>query len=173
MSENQPEIKAHTALSLDLGSTIGWAICKDAKIEFSGTHTFSAKDAHPGHRFLHFRNWLIAFKGVKEVIYEDVPRFESAGAAKVYCGFLAVVQMFCLEHGIRLTGIKASSVKKDFTGKGNAKKEVMCAHCHAMGWKGGKLGTILDHDEADAIATMVVVMARREVQVTLQNLKDN
>ncbi len=167
MQENQPKINSYTVLSLDLGSTVGWAICKNAQIKHSGTHNFSAKDSHPGHRFLHFQNWLVDFIGIDEIIYEDVPRFESAGAAKVYCGFLAVVQMFCLGNGIRITGIKASSVKKSFTGKGNAKKEEMCAQCHSLGWQNGELGTILDHDEADAIATMIVVMARREVQVSL------
>lgn len=167
MSENPQPIKKHTTLSLDLGSTIGWAICRDAKIMHSGTHSFSAKDSHPGHRFLHFQNWLHDFAGVNEIIYEDVPRFESAGAAKVYCGFLAVLQIFCLVNGVRITGIKASSVKKEFTGKGNAKKIQMCAQCHALGWQNGLEGTELDHDEADAIATLVVVMARREVQVIL------
>lgn len=157
----------HIVLSLDLGSTIGWAICKGSIIKYSGTQSFSAKDSHPGHRFLHFQNWLMDFSKVNEIIYEDVPRFESAAAARVYCGFLAVVQIFCLAHGIRMTAIKASSVKKGFTGKGNAKKEQMCAQCHSLGWKHGKEGTLLDHDEADAIATMFVVLGRREVQVRL------
>lgn len=166
MQENKSVTK-YTVLSLDLGSTIGWAICQDKIIKHSGTHTFFSKDSHPGHRFLHFQNWLVDFIGVNEIIYEDVPRFESAAAAKVYCGFLAVLQIFCLANGIRITGIKASSVKKDFTGKGNAKKEVMCERCHALGWQNGKPGTLLDHDEADAIATMIVVMARRGVEVIL------
>lgn len=167
MSENTKQINKYTVLSLDLGSTIGWAICQGAKIGYSGTKCFSAKDSHPGHRFLHFQNWLYDFSGVNEIIYEDVPRFESAGAAKVYCGFLAVLQIFCLANRVRLTGIKSNSVKKEFTGKGNAKKIEMCARCHLIGWKNGKEGTELDHDEADAIAALMVVMSRREVQVTL------
>lgn len=167
MSENQKQVKKYTVLSLDLGSTIGWAICRGTKIMHSGTHAFGAVGAHPGHRFLHFQNWLHDFSGVNEIIYEDVPRFESAAAAKVYSGFLAVLQIFCLVNGVRITGIKANSVKKEFTGKGNCKKIVICAQCHSLGWQHGKLGTELDHDEADAIATMIVVMARREVQVVL------
>ncbi len=155
-----------TILSIDMGSTMGWALCQDNKILYSGTEALSAKDSHPGHRFLRFHNWLMDFKGVDEIIYEVVGSFQNADSAKIYCGLLAVLQMFCLTHGKRLVGLHAMTVKKEFCGSGRADKEEICSMCHALGWKNGKQGTRLDHDEADAIAVLFCVLARRGVNVS-------
>lgn len=156
-----------TILGLDLGSTMGWAFAKNATILNSGTVPLTRKDAHPGDRFVRFNNWLQDWRNVKEICYEDVPRFESAAAAKSYCGYLSVLQMFCLVHGIRLAAAKPSSVKLGFAGKGNANKFDMCKVAHKLGWKHGHVSTDLDHDECDAIATVWVILARRGSQPEL------
>ena len=158
----------YTVLSLDLGTNCGWCLVKNGVIRFSGVVALPASDSHPGHRFTKFQNWLQEFRGVNEIFYEDVPRFESAAAARVYCGLLAFVQVFCLVQGIRLTNIKPNSVKMEFTGKGNADKKRMCEVAHKLGWKGGHKDTDIGHDEADAIACAVVIMNRRNVQVVIQ-----
>ena len=85
-----------TTLSLDLGSTLGYALAKNGVIIDSGEVTLSCKDTHPGHRWLKFQNWLFQYKYVDEVLFEDVVApFMSAQAARVYCGLLAVLQIFC------------------------------------------------------------------------------
>ena len=156
--------KNHTILSLDLGSTTGWAFYSGGVIRKSGVVSLK-RDANdkPGTRFLKFYNWLNKFSTIKEIVYEDVPRFESGASAKVYCGLLALVQMHCLAHGIRMTCIKAKTVKKEFSGNGNADKGLICKVAHKLGWCGGKSNTQDGHDEADAVAIMWVTLNRRNV----------
>ncbi len=161
---------SYTILSLDLGTNCGWCLVKDAVLKYSGVLSLPASESHPGARFMKFNNWLHDFRKVDAIFYEDVPRFESNKSARVYCGLLAVVQMFALVHGIPLTNIKSSEVKKDFTGSGNAKKDRMCQVAHQLGWKNGEPGTEQDHDEADAIATAWVVLHRRGVDLTIGNV---
>lgn len=163
--------KAHSILSLDLGTTCGWCLVKDGVARFSGTLALPGPKEHPGRRFLRFGNWLNDFRGVNEIFYEDVPRFESAKAARVYCGLLSILQVFCLQHGIRMSSIKSNSVKKEFTGNGNAKKPVMCQVAHRLGWRGGHPGSDVDHDEADAIACAWVVLKRRECEMAIDQCK--
>lgn len=158
---------SYTVLALDLGTNTGWCLVKDGVIKFSGCLSLPASESHPGHRFLKFSNWLQQFRGVNEVFYEDVPRFESAKAARVYCGLLCIVQMFCLTQGLRMTNIKSNTVKKDFTGNGNADKRKMCEVAHKIGWKGGHKETDIGHDEADAIACAFVILQRRGVDVRM------
>lgn len=165
MSEDTKQI--NTILSLDLGSILGWALCKNGKVVYSGTEDLKKKHTHPGYRFLNFHNWLCDFGNVDEVMYEMVGSFENTDSAKVYCGLLGVLQMFCLINRVRVTSLHAMTVKKEFCGTGRAEKEDICATCHSLGWKNGKLGTRLDHDEADALAVLVALMARRGVQVIL------
>jgi len=160
----QTEEKAHFILSLDIGSSMGWAFLKDAVILQSGVKILTRKDTHPGDRFVRFSNWLNNFITVNEIFYEDVPRFESAYSAKSYCGYLSILQMFCLVNRIRLVCIKPNVVKMGFTGKGNAKKPEMCRVCHELGWKHGHPATDIDHDEADAIACAWVLLKRRGVE---------
>jgi Holliday junction resolvasome RuvABC endonuclease subunit len=155
----------YTVLSLDLGTHCGWCLIKNGTVSSSGIVDLPASESHPGHRFLKFRNWLQDFKKVDEVFYEDVPRFESAKAARVYCGLLCIVQMFCLVHAKRMTNIKANSVKKEFTGHGNADKKKVCEVAHKLGWTRGHPSTDIHHDEADAIACAWVIMQRRGVEL--------
>jgi Holliday junction resolvasome RuvABC endonuclease subunit len=153
--------REHTMLSLDLGSTLGWAFVKADEIRKSGTIQLTRKDSHPGDRFRRFEEWLFNWRGVKEICYEDVLRFASAGAAKSYCGYLSILQVFCLNHGIRLLCIKPTAVKKGFAGKGNADKKEMCEVAHKLGWRNGYKGTDIDHDECDAIAVAWVILSRK------------
>lgn len=159
---------SYTVLSLDIGTNLGWCLVKDCVIKHSGVLSLPASDSHPGHRFLKFSNWLQDFREVNEIFYEDVPRFESAKAARVYCGLLCIIQMFCLARGIRMTNIKAVSVKKAFTGNHIADKKLMCDVARKFGWKGGHPNTDIDHDEADAIACAWAIMQRRDEEVRIE-----
>lgn len=154
----------HYILSLDLGSTFGWALGKNGVITHSDEVCLSSKDSHPGTRFLRFQDFLHNFKNVNEILYEDVMRFESGASAKVYCGLLSVLQLFCLVHRIRLCAKKPTSVKMMFTGKGNANKIKMCEVAHRLGWKNGMPETDIAHNECDAIALLWVIYVERNVE---------
>jgi Holliday junction resolvasome RuvABC endonuclease subunit len=157
----------HTILSLDLGSTLGWAFSVDGVVERSGSITLAHKDAHPGSKLERFLEFLHEHKDVDEILYEFVPRFVSAGWAVTYGSLLGQVMLFCKVHGIRYGTLKPSEIKKVFTGKGNADKKAVCAICHKMGWKRGKPGSDIDNDEADAIALLCSTLMRRGQQVKL------
>jgi Holliday junction resolvasome RuvABC endonuclease subunit len=160
----------YTVLSLDLGTNTGWALVQDGVITESGILSLPKPDKHhPGHRFITFSNWLRKYKTVNEIFHENVPRFESAKAAMVYCGLLAILQMFCLTQGIRMTSIMSKSVKKEFSGNGNSDKKMMCDVAHRIGWQGGHPSTDIGHDECDAIATAWVIMKRREVVIKFKH----
>jgi Holliday junction resolvasome RuvABC endonuclease subunit len=151
-------------LSLDLGTTFGWSLGINGQIVRSGELTLApgASTMHPGHRWLKFQEWLFQFKDVNEILYEDVMFFGQNGhkAARVYCGLLAVVQMFSLVHGIRVRCLSPSAVKSEFAGSGRADKFRMCEVAINLGWKNGKRGTDVNHNEVDAIALMWVIFNR-------------
>lgn len=154
----------YTILSLDLATTVGWCFISDAQYRYSGMLQLPKHSENPGQHFLQFERWLHEFRGVSEIFYEDVPRFESKAAAQVYCGQRAILHRFRAVHGLRMTSIKSNSVKKEFTGNGNATKELMCKVAHQLGWPHGHPDTDIDHDEADALATAWVILQRRGVE---------
>lgn len=153
-----------TTLSLDLGSTTGWCYAKNGVIIDSGEVTLSAKDTHPGHRWLRFQNWLFKYNTVDEILFEDVMFATSVMQMRVYGALLGILQIFCLDHRIRMASLTPGQIKKDFTGMGNAKKDVVCDVATNLGWKNGKIGTLVNNNEADAIALFWVVSTRRDVQ---------
>ena len=172
MEEVKEVRKSHKVLSLDLGTNVGWAVGTDAVIQYSGTKSFYQKDSHPGLRFIRFSNWLLKFKGVDEIFYEVIPFTKFAKAHEVYAGMLAVLQMFALGNEIRMTGVKPTTVKKEFVGNGRASKTEVCNAAIKLGWWGGKLDTEKDNDEADACAVFYTVLKKRGVDVTFSNEKN-
>lgn len=148
-----------TTLSLDLGSTTGWALGTDGVIVSSGEVSLGNSEQHPGQRWLKFQEFLFKHKDVDEFIYEDVMFFGQNGhkALRVYCGLLAKLQEFALVHGKRLRCLSPSTVKAQFAGSGKAKKVDMCTTAVNLGWKNGAAGTELLHNECDAIALLWVV----------------
>ena len=163
---------AHTILALDLGSTMGWCIIRNGIIEASGSVELSKPGAHPGHKFTLFGNWLLDFRKVDEIFYEDVPRFKGTAWPKIYCGLLAKLQEFTLSFGIRLTSCTPSHWKSVFTGKGTADKFEVCEACHNIGWQGGQFGTDQDHNEADAIALAGAILHERGVEIVFADSPD-
>lgn len=154
-----------TILSLDLGSTFGWAIGKGAgSIASSGEVSLSSPDCHPGTRWMRFQEWLYKHKGVNEILYEEVQNFRSGDASMCYGALRAMVQVFALANGIRLSALTPGQIKMDFTGNGNAKKEVMCEVALNLGWKNGVRGTRDFNNECDAIALLWVVYTRRGIE---------
>lgn len=157
-------------LSLDIGTTCGWAFSKGGKIVAWGVQDFKVRGDDPhssGNRFMKFYNWLNDFGGVDEVYYERVGGFQlSQGADEVYYGMLAVIRMFCAGYRIPLVGMHTSTLKHQFTGNGRAKKDEMCALAHRLGWTGGRVGTDQDHDACDAIALIFCIQKGFGVEIT-------
>lgn len=153
-----------TTLALDLGSTTGYCYAKNGVIIDSGEVTLSAKDTHPGHRLLRFQNWLFKYKDVNEILFEDVSFVTSIMQIKLYAKLLGVLEIFSLAQHIRMASLTPSQIKKDFTGMGNAKKDVVCEVAQNLGWKNGKPGTLINNNEADAIALFWCISTRRGVQ---------
>ena len=76
----------YTILSIDLGSTLGYAVGKGGVIVESGEVTLSPgpNKTHPGHRWMKFQQWLFNYKDVDEIVFENVMffgnvKFEAAG----------------------------------------------------------------------------------------------
>mgnify|MGYP000001558143 CR=1 FL=1 len=164
-------------LSLDLGSTIGFALGSNGIIDKSGEVALSVgvKRAHPGKRLLCFQNWLYEMciatrngetvKLVHEILFEEVTMFFKGNSAAIMYGrMLGQLEVFSLMHNIPLRSLPVGTIKKDFTGNGNAKKEVMCDVAMNLGWKNGARGTRNNDNECDAIALFWVVAVRRGIK---------
>jgi len=152
-----PRARAHlptvNILALDLGTHCGWAVAKrDGAMEY-GTESFHRLTG--GNKWASFRAWLsmlIGKQGIEIVYFEDVKAHGPGQvlAAHAYGGFLAMAQMVCHQHNIRMVGVGVSTVKKAWTGKGNANKEAMIATAREKGFRLGKA----EHDTADALAIL-------------------
>lgn len=165
----------HVTLAVDLGSTFGYCVGRNGVIIESGEVTLSAGvgKTHPGHRWLRFQNWLSRFGDVNEILFEDVQFVTSAMQMRVYGGLLAVLQIFSLAHGIRMGSYSPQTIKKGFTGFGNAKKIDMCEVAINLGWKNGVAGTENNHNECDAIALFWVATVKREMEPSFKPSVNN
>ena len=156
-----------TTLSIDLGSTFGYCVGVNGVIRESGEVTLNAGaygKTHPGHRWMRFQKWLAQYSNVNEVLFEDVQFVTSPQQMKVYGSLLGQLDTFTLAHGMRYASLTPGQIKKDFTGSGAAKKDVLCDVAMRLGWKNGVPGTMNNHNEADAIALYWVVCVRRGVE---------
>jgi hypothetical protein len=151
-------------LAIDIGTQCGWALgTRDGKVR-SGSQSFAAKKHDgPGARWLKFRAFLTETgRSVGElhaVYFEDVKRHGPGQviAAHVYGGFLAHLQAWCELNRITLVPVGVGTIKKSWTGKGNADKEMMIAAAVAKGYKPA------DSNEADALAILSYARAQEAV----------
>jgi Holliday junction resolvasome RuvABC endonuclease subunit len=137
-------------LALDLGNKMGYALSNDGVIS-SGTIKHKNTKSAVGHNYSHFRYWLTArcVRFYHEAIYyEDVRRHLGTDAAHVYGGYLATLQAFCYEKGIKLVPVAVGTIKKHWTGKGNANKYEMIQESRRRGFEPA------DDNEADALAIL-------------------
>jgi len=148
-------------LALDLGTNLGWSFAREGVIEASGTICLMTAGDLPGRRFIRFHNWLNKFAGVDMVFFEDVKHHgnqKGIQAVRVYCGLLALLEMFCCGGRIPLKGMALMTLKKAITGTGRADKEQMCRVLHQLGWQNGRPGTMIDNDEADACCLVFAIL---------------
>lgn len=146
-------------LAIDLGTSMGFAIARqDGRIE-SGTLSLNrkAKD-HEAERFVRLRKWFTethaANPHLSRVVYERVHHvgMNQAYASQLWGAYHAILLMFCYHHNIEHEGYQLNAIKKQWTGRGDAKKEEMIGRARALGFKPES------SDEADAIALLHVAM---------------
>ena len=145
-------------LALDLGTKTGYAFGRTGAV-ISGTALFEPQRFEGGGmRYLRFRQWLdemVALQPFEEVVFEEVRAHKGVDAAHVYGGLLGHLSAWCEEKKVPYSGVPVGTVKKFWTGKGNATKEKMIAAAELYGYKPG------DDNEADALALWHFRMASR------------
>jgi crossover junction endodeoxyribonuclease RuvC len=143
-------------LALDLGTTCGYAAGPRPIV--SGTWNLKpGRFDGGGMRFVKFKARLAEVCdawGVQRVAFEEVRKHAGTDAAHVYGGLMATLTAFCEEKKIPYEGIPVGEIKKFWTGRGNAKKEVMIAEAERRGFHPS------DDNEADALAILHLVLER-------------
>jgi hypothetical protein len=154
-------------LSLDLGTTTGWALrSRDGSI-VSGSQSFKPQRFEGGGmRYLRFTRWLseVAVTGnsnlfkdevervndtlLDQIVFEEVRRHAGVDAAHAYGGFMSHLTSFAERHAIPYEGVPVGTIKKHATGKGNANKLMIITAMQALGHNP------VDDNEADALALL-------------------
>lgn len=135
-------------LTLDLGTKTGWATQTAAGIQ-SGVQNFANdRFSGGGMRYLKFEKWLNDMPRPSQVVFEEVRRHRGTDAAHVYGGLMAVLTKWCESQNIPYIGIPVGTIKKSFTGNGNANKNKMIAEAQKRGYDPK------DDNEADALAIL-------------------
>ncbi|WP_238925112.1 hypothetical protein [Achromobacter insuavis] len=139
-------------LALDLGTKLGWALQRRGRPITHGTESFAPRKSwSPGQRWQRFRTFLhevVAHNNVHVIAYEDVKRHAGTDAAHAYGAFLALTELVADSHRVRLVPVGVGTIKKHWTGKGNADKAAMEAQARARGFRPES-----DND-ADALAIL-------------------
>ncbi|CAB3928767.1 hypothetical protein [Achromobacter deleyi] len=139
-------------LALDLGTKLGWAVRARDGAVWHGTEVFTPRKSWtPGQRWLRARSFvtdLVVRHQVHAIAYEEVKRHAGTDAAHAYGAFLCLVQMVADSHRAALMPVGVGTIKKHWTGKGNADKAAMEAQARARGFRPES-----DND-ADALAIL-------------------
>jgi Holliday junction resolvasome RuvABC endonuclease subunit len=147
-----------TVLALDLGTTTGWAMQDpvNSDVVFSGSESFKpSRFDSVSIRYVKMREWLSSLPTSIEIVYfEEVRRHIGTDAAHAYGGYLATLQTWCTDNSVEYRGVPVATIKKFWTGKGNAKKDDMVAECKARGFD------VKDDNQADAIALLHLAMEK-------------
>lgn len=140
-------------LAIDIGTTTGWARSTRDGTVASGSEKFAPKRTEmAGQRWLKFRAFLgeqrLQAGDIHAVYYEDVKQHAGTLAAHIYGGFLAMLEMWCAANNVTLKPVGVGTVKKHWTGKGNADKNAMIVAAVARGF------SPVDDNHADALAIL-------------------
>jgi Holliday junction resolvasome RuvABC endonuclease subunit len=139
-------------LALDLGTHCGWGLAMRDGAVLYGTESFAAKGDH-GAKWANYRAWLsklLRERQVNVLYFEDVKNHAGVLAAHAYGGFLAMAQMVCHQHRVRMEPVGVKTAKKAWTGNGNADKAAMIAEAKRRGFRVAND----EDDTADALALL-------------------
>ena len=136
-------------LALDLGNKFGWAIKQNSTID-SGWEKLSTNAKNHGKKFYLFSCWLREQDNldIDKVYHEDVRNHAGVYAAHAYGGYLAILQVWAYKREIECVGVGVGQIKKFWTGKGNASKEMMIAEANKRGFE------TQNDNESDALALL-------------------
>lgn len=152
----ETKVVVPTTLALDLGTFTGWALY------FKGCRLSGIWNNKPGRydgggmRFLRFikaLDELQALHPIEMIYFEEVRRHAGTDAAHVYGGLMGVLTAWCEQKKVPYQGVPVGTIKKFWTGKGNADKAAMIAEACKRGY------CTADDNEADAIALREMVLA--------------
>ena len=160
-------------LTLDLGTTTGWALrLANGPVAHGFVSFKSQRFEGGGMRYLRFGRWLADMlalsgqqsgsqtgsqtnlTGIGAVYFEEVRRHLGVDAAHVYGGLLATLTAWCEHHQIPYQGVPVGTIKRHATGKGNAGKAEVIAAMKALGHP------VTDDNEADALALLHWALAQ-------------
>jgi len=138
-------------LALDLATKTGWATGSRPTEITSGVQDFSLQRGDSsGMRYLRFESWLtdvITLVHPEVIIYEQAHQRGGAPTEIAY-GFITHTLKICAKYQIEHQALHTGTLKKFWTGKGNAGKSEMIAECRRRGF------SPRDDNEADAIALL-------------------
>ena len=146
-------------LGLDLAKSTGWAVLDKGQLIASGTQVFEKRRGESnGIMFLKLQKFLrtLIQRYEPQLIAYEQAHFRGAGT-EILVGYQTHTQSVAEEAKIESVGIHTGTVKKAFTGKGNASKQEVMEMAELL------FGVELtSDDEADAIA--VAYAAAKELE---------
>lgn len=141
-------------LCVDLGNEYGYAIKQSASIDYGWDKLTSGSKNNPGKKFQLFEFWLRELNDIEltGIYYELVQWNNGASASRAHSGYIAVLQMYAYRREIQCEGVAVKTIKKFWTGNGNASKEMMIEEAVKRGFD-------TDNDNcADALALLHYVL---------------
>jgi crossover junction endodeoxyribonuclease RuvC len=140
-------------LALDLGTTAGFGMSPSKGVIVSGSWDLRPKKYEgAGRRYVRFREQLDRMHAktpIDIIWFEAVRRHLGTDAAHVYGGLMATLEAWCEDNGVPYEGVPVQTIKKFWTGKGNASKQEMMARALQRGHNP------IDDNECDAVALLV------------------
>lgn len=151
----------NTALSLDLGTFMGWASYDNGKYEY-GTVNFSIEPYSENMILKSFqlKKWLqqkINSLSPEIIVYEQVLTHKGYKANKTYNSFENTVSANCLLSQIPMKAVPVTRIKKFAAGSGAAPKSEMIEAVKRMGHMPK------DDNQADALALLEYTINHQEV----------
>lgn len=129
---------ATNVLAIDPGTFTGWAVRRrDGTISYGTERFMQRRQWRPGQRWVNFRTWLnrtLEAELVHVIAYEDVRRHLGTQAAHAYGAFIALIEMAATTRNIELLPVGVGTIKKSWTGKGNADKGMMIDEAKRRGF---------------------------------------
>lgn len=140
-----------TILAFDPGTKLGWAVKTGRKpVSASGTENLSTKRHESiGMRFVRLEQFVDKTLKTYDphiVLFEEVRRHVGTSAAHIYGAIISAIMRQCELHEVMYVSVPVGEIKRHWTGKGNAGKDLMIEVAKDMGYNPK------DDNEADAIA---------------------
>lgn len=147
-------------LALDLGKHLGFAVYDNGSVYSGGVNLKVGPDTPRGRRFSELESFLDDFLSIDRVAYERVNfasrtpgRNGRKGGIQIYSlqtlfGLYGVLDKWIYENHKGHQDYEVPSIKKHWTGSGNARKEAMIAEAERRGF------VVKNDNQADALAVL-------------------